>query len=462
MKICLIVACSRTDPLRRNDPFMPPAPPLLAATAPGHDYTLVDLLWDPDVDFDTPWDLVGISMRLTAENRAYELADEFRRRGVKVVLGGPQASAVPHRALQHADAVAVGEGEPLWPVIVADAAAGALKDFYVCSAQPFDARGRTVHEVPGPVDLATVPRSARELFRRRYTFDTVFSTRGCPIDCDFCSVPRLFGKGFRHRPVAEVVAEIDTFRNYYYLIDDTVFGKPSSYDYYLDLYDALAALPKRRFWTGQGNLDAAGNEKGREVIRRAVKAGLLYTMIGMESIHPETLRRSGAIRKMGAGTGDDALGRMKDHIRFIQDQGVIVSGWFVVGYESDTPGTWDATLAFCREMDIIPVISPLKAMPGTALYERLAAEGRLDDSRFLNVRVPGMDDAAVLAAWHRTAVEGWSWRDILRRTRFFRRAWRGDPVGDRIHKSIFSMVLQAKMRKGMIHDEVFAAGSPAP
>jgi hypothetical protein len=269
MKILLLLAASRTDPLRRNDPFMPLSLPLLAATAPGHTYTLVDLLWDDDVDTAMDVDLVGISMRLTGENRAYAIADAFRRRGVKVVIGGPQASAVPIRVREHADAVAVGEGEPLWPTIVEDVARGTLKDFYVCSPVPFvlPSPESTLHQVDGYADLSALPVARRELYRRSYRFDTVFAMRGCPIDCDFCAVPSLFGRRFRTRPAADVAAEIDTFRNYYYLLDDTVFGKAATYDYYLDLYARVAGLKKRRFWCGQGNLDAVGDEKGRAVIQ---------------------------------------------------------------------------------------------------------------------------------------------------------------------------------------------------
>jgi hypothetical protein len=111
MKIKLILAASLNDPLRKNDPFMPLSLPILAGAAPGHDYTFIDLLWEDDVRYDEPVNLVGISARNTAENKAYEIADEFRRRGVKVVLGGPQPSVVPFRAIAHTDAVAIGEGE---------------------------------------------------------------------------------------------------------------------------------------------------------------------------------------------------------------------------------------------------------------------------------------------------------------------------------------------------------------
>lgn len=454
LRILLVLAASRNDPLHRNDPFMPLSLPLLAATAPDHDYTFVDLLWDNDVDTNGEYDLVGISVRMTGEPRAYDLAATFRARGIPVILGGPQVSAVPMRAMRHADAVAVGEGEPLWPVIVDDAILGSLKAFYVCSPEPFvSPDGHAVHQVAGHADLSAVPTPLRHLFKRNYRFDTVFATRGCPIDCDFCSVSSLFGKAFRHRPIDQVVAEIDSFSNYYYLLDDTVFGKPSTYAYYLELYDAIARLPRRRFWTGQANLDAAADPRGREVIDRAVDAGLLYAMVGMESVNPETLERSGAIRKMGARSADEVLDRMRENIRHLQDRGIILSGWFVVGYDEDTIQTYQDTLAFCREMHLIPMISPVKALPGTRLHRRLKTDGLLDDSRVLNYRHPTMADDDVIAMHAQVTREGYTWPMIWDRTRFYASRWKGESARDAIHKTIFAWILQAKMRKGVIHDE---------
>lgn len=457
LRILMVLAASRSDPMHRNDPFMPLSLPLLAGTAPDHDYTFVDLLWDDGVDTTAAYDLVAISVRLTGEPRAYELAAAFRARGIPVVLGGPQASGVPHRAIRHADAVAIGEGEPLWPVIVDDVLRGTLRDFYVCAPVPFHApAGRTVHQVAGYADLSAVPTPLRHLFKRNYRFDTVFATRGCPIDCDFCSVSSLFGKAFRHRPVADVVREIDGFRNYFYLLDDTVFGKPSTYDYYLELYDAIARLPRRRYWTGQANLDAAADPRGRRVIDRAVDAGLLYAMVGIESVNPATLERSGAIRKMGARSADEVLDRMRENIRYLQDRGLILSGWFVVGYDDDTLRTYEDTLAFCREMHLVPVISPVKALPGTRLHHRLKSDGRLDDSRMLNYRHPTMADEDVLAMRARIIREGYAWPEIWKRTRFYASRWKGQPARDAIHKTIFTWILQAKMRGGIVHDEFLA------
>lgn len=457
MKILLINAASVNEPLKKQAPFMPLALPLLAASAPSHEYTFVDGLWDEEPDFKAAWELVGISVRLTAEIRAYEIAERFRERGIPVVLGGPQVSAVPQRAIKHADAVVVGEGESVWPVLLEDLAGGRLRDFYVCIPGEFELpEGRTMFKTDTLVSLgSTFPRANRSFYRHKYRFDTVFATRGCPIGCDFCAVPSMFGKKFRHRPISEVVAEIDQFRAYYYLLDDTVFGKPSTYDYYLELYDAIAHLEKRRYWVGQANLDAAATEKGREVIKKAVEAGLVYTMVGMESVHPETLRKNGAIAKMGVKGSDDPLAAIKQNIRYLQDLGLIVSGWFVVGYDDDTIDTYRATLDFCHEMDVIPVIAPVKALPGTRLYQRVKAEGRLDDTKFINVRHPNIKDEDVAAVREVINREAYTVNRTWKRTMRVWRALEGKHPEERIYKSIFAYILQRKLRKGILTEEVF-------
>jgi radical SAM superfamily enzyme YgiQ (UPF0313 family) len=457
MKITLILAAAEHDPLRLTDPFMPLSLPLLAAAAPGHDYTFVDMLAGEEPDFGAPADLVGVSARLTAERTAYAIADEFRRRGVKVALGGPQITSVPHRAAPHADAVAVGEGELLWPVIVEDAAKDALRRFYVASPKPFDASGESLHQIARFAELATEVRPAeRRPYRKKYAFDTVFAARGCAVDCDFCSVPALFGHAVRTRDPAAVVAEIDTFNGMFYLLDDTIFGRPSTYGYYLDLYERLGALPKRRLWTGQANLDAAADEEGREVIRRAARAGLTYAAIGVESIDPRVLERTGMIRKMGVQSGEDAVERMKEHVRFIQEQGIFVSLWFVVGNEEDSLDTFERDLAFAEELHAIPVICPLEALPGTRLHKRLEAEGKLSSDKRINIRHPSLTDEQILGAMQDTSRRAFSARAIFRRslwqTKFYDR-WNpkaGERFRAKMEKTMFTIVMQFHMRKGVI------------
>jgi radical SAM superfamily enzyme YgiQ (UPF0313 family) len=447
MRIKLILAADPTDPLRRNDPFMPLSLPILAGSAPGHDYTFVDLLWEDDPRYDEPVDLVGISARASAEAASFRIADEFRRRGVKVVLGGPQPSGAPLAARAHADAVAIGEGENLWPIIVSDAQAGALRDFYVCSPRPFQpGPGFSVYQDFAFPELSSTKVTAvRSLFRKKYRFDTVFAMRGCPVNCDFCAVTRLFGSNYRQRPIDDVVAEIDSFAGYYYLLDDTVFGRPSTYDYYLELYARIATLPRRRYFIGQANLDAAADPKGREVIKAAARAGFIYAAVGIESINPATLVATGAIRKQGAASPGQALERITESIHFIQDQGIVISGWFVVGYPQDSIETFYRTARYCADMHLLPAIFHVKATAGTDLYDRLVSDGTLQPERLMNMGHATITDEQILGALGHCIGTGYSLAAILRRTFFYLRRFKSD----RIHKAIFTTVLQFKLKGGL-------------
>lgn len=456
MKIMLILAASENDPLKKTDPFMPLSLPLLAGAAPEHDYVFVDMLAGEVPDLNAVVDVVGISTRITAESTAYDIADRFRSKGVKVILGGAQPSSAPHRALHHADAVAVGEGEPLWPLILKDLANGALKSFYVASPNTFDARGNSVYQLDDYPELKYIAPPLRNLFRKKYQFDTVFATRGCPVNCDFCSVPGIFGKRVRKRPVEDVVKEIDSFRNFYYLLDDSVFGRPADYDYYLELYDAVMKLKKKRFWTGQANLDAASDPKGREVIQKAAAAGLLYAAIGIESINPVVMKKAGTLAKSGAYRDENVVQKMKENIRFIQQQGIVISGWFTIGYDEDNIDTYHKTLDFCLETGIIPVISPLEALPGTALYNELKARNRVDHSKVINIIHPVMNEEDVLEAFREVNAKGNTLGRIMKRTLFYATLFEKNTLSlnDKIHykifKTIFTFILQLKLRKGIV------------
>ncbi len=458
MKITLILATAPDDPLKKNDPFMPLSLPLVAASAPDHDYRFIDMLAGETPDFDRPADLVGISARITAEGTAFRIADAFRSRGVKVVLGGAQISANAHAAKRHADAVVVGEAEGVWPVLLDDLAGGSLKAFYVGTGSPFDAGGESVYRVDGFLDLAAAPSavSTRRYFRPRYAFDTVYASRGCAVGCDFCSVGGLFGRKTRLRPVDHVVREIATFKRFYYLLDDTVFGRPFTYDYYGALYDAVGGLDKVNYWTGQANLDAAATPEGRAVIRKAANAGLIYAAVGMESVNPAVLKKAGTLGKNGSRDPAAVVDRMKESIRFIQDQGIALSGWFTIGYEEDSVDSFYRTLEFCRETRILPILCPLEALPGTPLFHRLSAEGRVDPTKRINVVHPTMTDDEILNALTDCTKKGFSLAENLRRTRFYAKRFAGvDHANNtdtraKIEKIIFVWVLQHKIKKGVI------------
>jgi len=452
MRIKLILAADHDDPLKEKNPFKPLSLSLLAAAAPEHEYELIDMLDTQKIDYDDNIDLVGISVRRSAESAAFEVADSFRDKKVKVVMGGPQVSANPVESRMHADSVVIGEGEELWVILLDDFKNNSLKDFYVSAPKKFEPNGYSVFQLDELPSLDKIPKANRKLFNKNYDFDLVFASRGCAINCDFCSVTRLFGSKYRLRPVDDVVSEISEFKGYYYLIDDTVFGRPNTYDYYLELYNKISKLKKINYWTGQANLDAASTEKGQEVIRRAVKAGFLYAAIGMESINKEVLQKSGSYAKMGVSKANDMLEKMKENIRFIQNQGILISAWFAIGYEDDDINTYYATLEFCREMNVLPVFTPVHAMPGTDLYDRLSSEGKLQDNTRNVTNVPHITitNQQVIEALEYVNRKGFNLWITLRRTWYYLRIFKkqkGNKVGYVIHKTIFAFITQRRFGK---------------
>jgi radical SAM superfamily enzyme YgiQ (UPF0313 family) len=244
--------------------------------------------------------------------------------------------------------------------------------------------GSVYHERERP-ELLNLPKMRRDLLpRSRYRLDSIFTTRGCPNHCRFCPVTDIFGGRIRHRPVHEVVAEVDTLRKHYFNVDDSVFGhpqiveRPQENQYYLDLYRELAGLRPRRVWTGAGGLSAVDYKDGRRILELAAESGLASIAAGLESISAAGHTQSGAWRKLHYTSADAFdIQRMKNSIRIIQSYGIEVNGFFIVGWDSDTSETYRRTLDFCDECNIVPFIFTLRPMPGSQIYREYLQQGRI-------------------------------------------------------------------------------------
>jgi len=258
-----------------------------------------------------------------------------------------------------------------------------------------------------------------------------FTTRGCPNHCRFCPVTDIFGARIRHRPVDEVVAEVETMGKRYFNVDDSVFGHPQMSDrpqenqYYFDLYRELFGLQEKRLWAGAGGLSAVNYKDGRKILELAAESGLSAVAAGLESISAKGQEQSGAWRKLHY-TSPDAFDekKMKENIRTIQDLGIVIMGFFIIGWDEDTVETYYRTLDFCDECNIMPFIFTLTPMPGSRIYEEYREAGRIFTDRpwdhygggYVVYKHPLMSEREMLETGAEVMSKGYSLGRIMRRT----------------------------------------------
>jgi radical SAM superfamily enzyme YgiQ (UPF0313 family) len=433
MKITIAFPGRSIETAKATASVMPLAPCLLAALTPDeHDVSVVDMFFGDKVDYESDVEVVAITVRTPLATIAYEIADNFLQRGKKVVLGGPHVFAFPEEAKGHATAVAIGEGEELWPQILKDIERNDLKQFYVCGPYPVQNLRGPVHHIKQRPSLEKPPTMRRDLLpRRRYMMDSIFTTRGCPNHCRFCPVTDIFGARIRHRPIDQVVAEVSSLGPRYYNVDDSVFGHPQIVDrpeenqYYLDLYGELARLRPKRRWTGAGGLAAVNYKDGRRILELAAESGLCSIAAGLESISAHGQKQSGAWRKLHYTSPDCFdIRKMKENVRTIQSMGIEVRGFFVVGWDDDTAETYRRTLEFCDECGITPFIFILTPMPGSQIYLEYLDQGRILSDRVWDhfgtgcivYRHPTMSEQEMFDRNAEVMTKGYSMSRILKRT----------------------------------------------
>ncbi|NLH47173.1 MAG: B12-binding domain-containing radical SAM protein [Myxococcales bacterium] len=302
------------------------------------------------VDPDTEADLVAITTLTTTAQRAYDLADQFRARGKTVVLGGYHVWAFPEEAAHHADAIAVGEAEDIWPQIADDYLAGRLRDRYIA---------------PGPAELAGRPAPRYDLVNiKDYKVEVypVESSRGCPFHCDYCAVTAFHGGRHRLRPLAEVLRNIQaTGSRYIAFTDDNIVADK---DYARELFKALIPLKIR--WMAQSTMLLADDT---DLIRLAAESGLRFAWIGVESISPRAL--SEVHRKI------NQVQEFERRIAEFNANGILVGANIIFGFDQDTKETFRETYDFLIRNKVFPFLYILTPVPGTKVYQRMKEDGRL-------------------------------------------------------------------------------------
>ena len=323
--------------------------PLLAAYTPDHwEVSHTDEIVQR-VDFNQRVDLVGITANTPAAPHAYGLAREFRRRGVAVVIGGPHATLMPEEVAQHSDAVVVGEGELVWPQLLADFERGALQRTYRSCALP---------------DLQRMPSPRWELIKgRTYGKGVTIATRGCPFACDYCTIPQMYQRRMRYRPVSEVVDEIKRMPGRALIFWDDNIGADRTYA--KELFAAIA--PLKRWWTSQCTADAAFDD---EFMSLAAKSGCKALFLGLETISQASLNV--------ANKRHNRAVEYSEVIRRFHAHGIAVQAGVVFGFDHDDRTIFKTTVEFYRSVGLdSATISVLIPFPNTPLFQRLDGEGRI-------------------------------------------------------------------------------------
>lgn len=301
-----------------------------------------------DLKFDA--DVVGITAITGTAQRAYNVADELRSRGHTVVLGGVHPTLMPEEAARHADSLVTGYAEQTWPQLLRDYAAGNLQSHY------FAPTGR---------ELRGVPIARRELLKKKgyATVNSIEATRGCPHQCDFCVVPTAWKGVYAHRPVEEVIAELRTFTGRHAIFID--LSPVEDVNYAKALYRAM--IPLRIRWLGLATTRLA---EDAELLKLAAQSGCKGVLIGFESVSQQTLN--------GTRKYFHAASRYAEHVRRLHDHGIGIQGCFVFGFDDEDESVFERTVEFVDKTKIdLPRYAVATPFPGTPLYRRLEAEGRL-------------------------------------------------------------------------------------
>ena len=332
---------------------------LAGLTPPAIDMSYVEL---PELDgaatLPAEFDAVAISSFTARIKDAYRLADRYRQAGTKVILGGLHVTALPGEAMEHADAIVLGEAESVWPRLVHDLERGALQRVY-------DARRVSY-------DLAQSPLPRFDLIDPAgYNRLTVQSQRGCPFSCEFCASSIRLAPEFKVKPVDRVIAEIRTIKDIWQnpfieFADDNTFASKA---HGKRLARALARENVR--WFTETDISVADDE---ELLSLMADAGCAQLLIGLEAPGRRGLENLETKCNWKANRASSYL----DSIRRIQRHGITVNGCFILGLDGQTAESFDDVIAFVRESGLYEVQVTLQTpFPGTPLYSRLEAENRL-------------------------------------------------------------------------------------
>jgi len=338
-------------------------PYLKQLTPREHSVEMVDELFY-DVDLESDADVVGLTAMGPQIARAYQLADHYRARGKKVVLGGTWVTLTPEESLAHADAVVAGEAEFVWANVLADLAAGRSRGVYRAS------EWHSLRELPAidykELPLLKWPAFQSSWFYRMYFHWPVVFSRGCPHPCEYCAVQTFYKRSYRTRPVEEVIADVETIKSLggdrLLFLDDNPVARPEAAK---EMFRAL--IPYKMKWASQSTINIA---RDPELLDLAARSGCVSLSIGLESVNEESLD--------GVSKSFNLPKRYQRDLKAIRDKGIQVIALIMVGLDGDDAGTFGRTLQFLidNKISFLKMFTPCP-YPGTKYYADLKAAGRI-------------------------------------------------------------------------------------
>lgn len=378
--------------------------PLPAAMIAGLTPSDVELRFYDDrmevIPFDEPTDLVAISVETYTARRAYQIASDYRRRGVPVVMGGFHASLCPDEVGRFADILVIGEAEEIWPTVIDDFRAGCHKAVYRSTKRP----------------NLTRSEPDRSIFtgKNYLNIHLVEAGRGCHFRCDFCAIQSFFNGTQIRRPVDNILSEINDIgrkNDLYFFVDDNI---TSNIQQAKEFYRALIPLGIR--WVSQASINAAHDEEFLDLIARSGCQGLL---IGFESLDRDALKSMHKGFNMMGGGYEKAMANLRRY-------GIRIYGTFIFGYDHDQPEAFDAAVDFAlRHRMFIAAFNHLTPFPGTPLFDRLESQSRLTskawwlDSEYRYNRIPFTPKNFTAQELHRQCVQArrrfYSYANVARR-----------------------------------------------
>ena len=376
--------------------------PLFAAALAAHTPPHIEVkLYDErieEIPYEKHTDLVALTIETFCARQAYSIAAEYRKRGISVVAGGYHATLCPGECLKHVDAILCGDAEELWPKVLTDLQKGKLKQTYIQH---------------GMIDPSYI-RFRKEIFEGKPygPVEMVQWGRGCPYDCDFCSIKSFYGSGQICRPIDTLMEELETLRSKtVFFIDDNLLHNRKTFKEFL-----RNITPLKLKWVCQIPITIARDD---ELLKLMAESGCFVVLIGFETFDEANLKLMNKQWNTATISYDDA-------VRKIMSYGIFIYGTFIFGYDHDTPDAFRTAIDFAsKHRFFIANFNPLYPMPGSRLYDRLKKESRLvvnwwtQDHFYYGksmLKPSGMTSEELETKCYQAKREFNSWRSILHRS----------------------------------------------